>query len=186
MFMNNAENILLVEDDPGDVHLALAVLRAMKIDNTCVLAADGEMALDYLLLRGRFAARPVVHPALVLLDLKLPKVNGFEVLQNIKTNEILREIPVIALTSSREDRDIERAYELGANGYVVKGIDFDEYRKSLQVSVDYWININANPNSMGAQKTSMWLGAFSPRFLLPIDYESRSHWFGGLGSVSFR
>jgi two-component system response regulator len=143
--MSNPIDILLIEDDPADVLLALTVFRAMGIADRCAVANDGEDAMDFLRARGRFAQRTPGLPGLVLLDLKMPRVNGFDFLHRIKSDEALRLIPVIALTSSREERDIERAYDLGVNGYVVKGIDFADYRSTLQSLAQYWGSMNERP-----------------------------------------
>jgi CheY-like chemotaxis protein len=143
--MNLSTDILLVEDDPGDVRLALAVFRALKVADRCVVVNDGEQALDFLHLKGRFSKRPPGLPRLILLDLKMPRMNGFEFLQQVKADQEFKTIPVIALTSSREERDVERAYDLNVNGYVVKSIDFSDYRATLQALAKYWENVNERP-----------------------------------------
>jgi CheY-like chemotaxis protein len=143
--MNASIDILLVEDDPGDVHLALAVFRALRIEDRCVVVNDGEEALDYLHSRGLFVKRPPGMPRLILLDLKMRRMNGFELLQQIKQDDKLKVIPVVALTSSREERDVERAYDLAVNGYVVKSINFTDYRSTLQALAKYWNNVNERP-----------------------------------------
>jgi len=143
--MSERIEILLVEDDPGDVHLAFAVFRALQMEKHCAAVHDGEQAMEFLLASGGFAHRAPGLPALVLLDLKMPRVGGFDVLQRMRANERLRMVPVVALSSSREDRDVQRAYELGANGYVVKGIDFDDYRETLKSVVRYWVSVNESP-----------------------------------------
>jgi len=143
--MNEFTDILLVEDDPGDVHLALAVFRELQMADRCEVVNDGEDAIDFLKGRGRFAHRRPRLPKLVLLDLKMPRVNGFDVLRQIRAHRDLSNVPIVVLTSSREERDIERAYDLGANGYVVKGIDFADYRATLQALARYWGNVNERP-----------------------------------------
>ena len=143
--MSASIDILLVEDDPGDVHLALAVFRALRIEDRCVVVNDGEEALDYLHARGLFVKRPPGMPRLILLDLKMRRMNGFELLQQIKEDDKLRVIPVVALTSSREERDVERAYDLRVNGYVVKSINFTDYRATLQALARYWSSVNERP-----------------------------------------
>ena len=135
-------DILLVEDDPGDAHLAMAVLRAVDMARHTVVVNDGQDALDFLHLQGRFCSRRPGHPALILLDLKMPRVDGFDLLQQIKSDADLRLVPVVALTSSGEARDIERAYDLGVNGYVVKGINFGDYGSTLKSLMQYWVNVN--------------------------------------------
>jgi len=152
--MSKSIDILLVEDDPADALLALTVFRAMGIAERCAVANDGEDAMDFLRSRGRFAERVPGLPGLILLDLKMPRVNGFDFLHQIKADDGLRLIPVIALTSSREERDIERAYDLGVNGYVVKGIDFGDYRATLQSLAQYWASVNERPPGL-AQHSRM-------------------------------
>jgi CheY-like chemotaxis protein len=143
--MSESTDILLVEDDPGDIHLALAVFRALRMEQRCLVVNDGGEAIDFLKLRGRFAQRPPGLPRLILLDLKMPRVNGFDFLQLIKSDQQLKLVPVVALTSSREEQDVERAYDLGVNGYVVKGIDFSDYRTTLQTLATYWGSVNERP-----------------------------------------
>jgi CheY-like chemotaxis protein len=143
--MSKPPDILLVEDDPGDVLLALNVFRALQLEDRCAVASDGEEALAFLRTEGRFAQRAPGLPLLVLLDLKMPRVNGFEVLEQIRADPRLRTVPVVALTSSREERDVARAYDLGVNGYVVKGTDFGEYRATLETVTGYWQQMNERP-----------------------------------------
>jgi len=143
--MSESTDILLVEDDPSDVHLALAVFRTLQMQQGCVVVNDGEEAMEFLESRGRFSQRAPGLPRLVLLDLKMPRVNGFDLLQQIKTDAELKCVPVVVLTSSREARDVERAYDLGVNGYVVKGIDFADYRATLRTLADYWGRVNEHP-----------------------------------------
>ena len=167
--MNASTDILLVEDDPGDVHLALAVFRALGMAERCAVVNDGEEALDFLHARGRFAQRPPGLPRLILLDLKMPRMNGFELLQQIKADEHFRAVPVVALTSSREERDVERAYDLSVNAYVVKSINFTDYRTTLQSLANYWGTVNARLPSLERreagsakrqQSVSRWTGGF--------------------------
>ena len=117
--------ILLAEDNPNDAELALAALEEHHLANDIVVACDGAAALDYLYRRGKFAQRTNDDPAAVLLDLKMPKVDGLEVLGTIKANEKLKSIPVVMLTSTREEKDLVHSYKLGVNAYVVKPVDFD-------------------------------------------------------------
>jgi CheY-like chemotaxis protein len=140
--MIKSTDILLVEDDPGDVHLAMAVFRTINMAERTVVASDGQEALDFLRLRGRFTDRNPGLPALIVLDLKMPRVDGFDLLQQIKADAELKLLPVVALTSSREARDIERAYDLGVNGYVVKSISFAEYSETLRSVATYWGGVN--------------------------------------------
>jgi CheY-like chemotaxis protein len=143
------KNILLVEDDPRDVELTLAALDGHKLANKVTLARDGEEALDYLYLRGNFESRPGGNPIFVLLDLKMPKVTGMEVLRQIKADPQLRAIPVIVLTSSREQPDLNECYTLGVNAYVVKPVDFGEFMAAVKELGIFWAAINEPPpNSM--------------------------------------
>jgi CheY-like chemotaxis protein len=134
--------ILLVEDDPNDVELTLHALRAENLANRIEIARDGEEALDFLFNRGAFANRPTSNPRLVLLDLKLPKVNGMEVLRQIKSDAGLKTIPVVILTSSREDRDLVESYRLGVNSYIQKPVDFDQFRETVKQLGLYWLVVN--------------------------------------------
>lgn len=143
--MSDSTDILLVEDDPGDVRLALTVFRALEMAERCAVANDGEEAMDFFFSRGRFSHRPPSLLRLILLDLKMPRMNGFELLERIKNDVALKLIPVVALTSSREECDVARAYDLGVNGYVVKGIDFADYRATLQALARYWGSMNERP-----------------------------------------
>ena len=139
-------DILLVEDNPQDAELTIRSLRKRNLANHLVVVEDGEEALEYLFCRGRFAERDVNHlPKVVLLDLKLPKVSGLEVLRELKANEHTRLIPVVVLTSSRQDPDIEAAYALGANSYVVKPVDFDAFADAVSSLGLYWLLINQPP-----------------------------------------
>ena len=115
-----AKEILLAEDDPRDIELTLAALEEHNLANKVVVARDGVEALDYLYRRGQFAGRPAGHPVVVLLDLKMPKVDGLEVLRQVKDDPLLKTIPIVVLTSSRQDQDIVESYRLGVNAYVVK------------------------------------------------------------------
>jgi CheY-like chemotaxis protein len=146
--MSESTDILLVEDDPGDVHLALAVFRSLQMEERCMVVNDGEEAMAFLKARGRFLQRPPGLPRLILLDLKMPRVNGFDLLRQIKSDVQLKLLPVVVLTSSREERDVERAYDLGVNGYVVKGIDFTDYRGTLQALTKYWASLNELPPAL--------------------------------------
>ena len=137
--------ILLVEDDPKDVELTLTALEEYNLANEVVVTRDGEEALDYLFRRGTFSTRSNDNPAVLLLDLKLPKVDGLEVLQQIKSNENLRMIPVVVLTSSREERDVLASYKLGVNAYVVKPVDFHEFVDAIRELGIFWAIINAPP-----------------------------------------
>jgi DNA-binding response OmpR family regulator len=137
--------ILMVEDDPRDVELTLTALAEYNLANEVVVAGDGEEALDYLYCRGNFKARTSENPAVLLLDLKLPKVDGLEVLQQIKSDEKLKMIPVVVLTSSREERDMVASYKLGVNAYVVKPVDFHEFVNAIKELGVFWAVINEPP-----------------------------------------
>jgi CheY-like chemotaxis protein len=137
--------ILLAEDDPGDVELTLAALAAYRLADDVMVVGDGEQALDYLYRRRAFAQRPEPNPILVLLDLKMPKVNGLEVLRTIKADATLKHIPVVLLSSSREASDVAQCYEHGANAYVVKPVQFDEFMKAVQSLSEFWAAVNEPP-----------------------------------------
>jgi CheY-like chemotaxis protein len=147
--MSNLKRILLVEDDPKDVELTLTGLDEYNLVNEVVVARDGEEALDYLYRRGIHEHRAIDNPAVVLLDLKLPKVDGFEVLQQIRSDEKFKMIPVVILTSSHEERDLVRSYRLGVNAYVVKPVDFHQFVNAVKELGVFWAVINeAPPGSM--------------------------------------
>ncbi|MBA3247855.1 MAG: response regulator [Pyrinomonadaceae bacterium] len=141
----NVKRILLVEDSPYDAELTLTVLAEHRLANEVDIARDGEEALDYLYRRGRFQERENSNPTVVLLDLKLPKVDGLEVLAQMKSDAQLRKIPVVMLTSSREERDLVRSYDLGVNAYVVKPVDFNEFVNALKEIGLFWAVINQPP-----------------------------------------
>jgi CheY-like chemotaxis protein len=143
--MNELGRILIVEDDPKDVELTLTALEEYNLANEVVVTRDGEEALDYLYCRGNFKMRTSDNPAVLLLDLKLPKVDGLEVLQQIKSDEKLRMIPVVVLTSSREERDMVASYTLGVNAYVVKPVDFHEFVNAIKELGIFWAVINEPP-----------------------------------------
>jgi DNA-binding response OmpR family regulator len=143
--MNGLQRILMVEDDPRDVELSLTALEQYNLANEVVVAGDGEEALDYLYRRGKFMARANGNPAVILLDLKLPKVDGLEVLQQIRSDEALKMIPVVVLTSSHEERDMVASYKLGVNAYVVKPVDFHEFVNAVKELGVFWALINEPP-----------------------------------------
>jgi CheY-like chemotaxis protein len=143
--MTGLGRILIVEDDPNDVELTLTALTDYNLANEVVIARDGQQALDYLYCRGEFAARPAGNPAVMLLDLKLPRVGGLEVLQQIKSDERLKLIPVVVLTSSHEEKDMMRSYKLGVNAYVVKPVDFHEFVNAVKELGVFWAVINEPP-----------------------------------------
>ncbi|NWF76569.1 MAG: response regulator [Nitrospirae bacterium] len=142
----DAVEILIVEDSPTDVELTVRALREQNLANEIFIAGDGEEALDFLFCRGRYSDRnPCKSVRVVFLDLKLPKISGIEVLKEIKNNKNTRYLPVVVVTSSREDPDIQSAYDLGANSYVVKPVDFDAFRKAMSNAGLYWLLINHPP-----------------------------------------
>jgi CheY-like chemotaxis protein len=137
--------ILMVEDDPNDVELTLTALAEYNLANEVVVTRDGAEALDYLHCRGNFAGRATDNPAVLLLDLKLPKVDGLQVLEEIKADDKLRVIPVVVFTSSREERDMVASYRLGVNAYVVKPVDFHEFVNAIRELGVFWAVINQPP-----------------------------------------
>jgi two-component system response regulator len=141
--------ILLVEDNPDDLELTLRSFKKNNIANRIVVVNDGEQALNFLYGRGEYSNRYKSQlPKVVLLDLKLPKKDGLEVLKCMKNDERLRLIPVVVLTSSREESDIAKSYQLGANSYIVKPVDFDQFVKTVQQLGLYWLLINEIPNDI--------------------------------------
>jgi two-component system response regulator len=143
----NAEvkSILLVEDSPRDTEMTLNALAQHNLANEVIAVRDGAEALDYLFRRGEFAGRPAGLPAVVLLDLKLPKVDGLEVLRQIKNDPQLRIIPVVVMTSSREESDLVTSYQLGVNAYIVKPVQFQEFVEAVKVIGAFWAVINEPP-----------------------------------------
>ena len=141
----SSADILLVEDNPQDVELTLRTLEKNHLANQVFVVTDGEEALDFLYCRGRFSGRDPHPPKVVFLDIKLPKVNGLEVLKTIKSDESMRNIPVVMVTSSAEDPDIAAAYKLGANSYVVKPVDFRIFAETIVNLGLYWLVVNQSP-----------------------------------------
>jgi CheY-like chemotaxis protein len=138
--------IVIVEDDPNDAELITRVLRKYNMANRFVHLKDGAEALDFLFTRGAYAHMASLRqPKVILLDLKLPKVNGIEVLQQLKSDERTRNVPVVILTSSREERDLKDAYALGVNSYVTKPISFEEFAKTVAELGKYWLTLNRPP-----------------------------------------
>jgi CheY-like chemotaxis protein len=143
--MNSLKSILLAEDSPRDVELTLSALGEHNLANEVVVARDGAEALDYLYKRGRFEERADGNPALILLDLKMPKVDGLQVLKTVKSDEHLKAIPVVVLTSSREESDLISSYTLGVNAYVVKPVDFQQFVNAVSQVGVFWAVINEPP-----------------------------------------
>lgn len=144
--MKNFKNILLVEDNSDDELLTLRALRKNRIDNPVVVARDGAEALDYLFGRGPYAdCCKSEMPAVIFLDLKLPKIGGLEVLERLRLDQRTRLLPVVVLTSSREDQDVKEAYSRGANSYIRKPIDFNRFLEEVGQLGNYWLNLNEHP-----------------------------------------
>jgi CheY-like chemotaxis protein len=143
--MTSLGRILIVEDDPNDVELTLTALSDYNLANEVVVTRDGQQALDYLLCRAEFSTRAPGNPAVMLLDLKLPRIGGLEVLQQVKSDERLKMIPVVVLTSSSEEKDMMRSYSLGVNAYVVKPVDFHEFVNAVKELGIFWAVINEPP-----------------------------------------
>ena len=138
--------ILLVEDDIDDAEMTMHAMRKFNLANKLIHATDGEEALDFLFGKGKFTGRDVnLKPRIILLDLKMPKINGIEVLERVKSNNATKKIPVVILTSSKEDPDVSRCYELGANGYIVKPVEFDGFIKAVSELGMYWMLLNHAP-----------------------------------------
>jgi CheY-like chemotaxis protein len=137
--------ILLVEDNPDDIELTLIALEKSRLANPVVSVRDGAEALEFLRREGPYADRPEENPAVILLDKKLPKVDGHEVLRAVRGDELLRRIPVVMLTSSREERDLLRSYDLGVNAYVVKPVEFDDFMAAINDLGVFWAVLNEPP-----------------------------------------
>jgi CheY-like chemotaxis protein len=142
---NEGLEVLLVEDDPDDLELTLHALKEARITNPIQVVRDGEEALDYIFSRGKFAKRESTRPRVILLDLKLPKVDGLQVLRQIKADPHSRGIPVVILTSSSEERDLIEGYRLGANSYIQKPVDFAQFQKTIRELGYYWLVVNQAP-----------------------------------------
>jgi two-component system, response regulator len=138
--------ILIVEDNPNDSELIIRALKKHNLANDLYVAEDGQEALDFIFCRGQFESRHPIKPLkVVFLDLKLPKINGLEVLREIKSNPQTKKLPVIIVSSSKEDPDIKTAYEYGANSYVVKPVDFSDFIKSIENTGLFWLLVNEAP-----------------------------------------
>jgi CheY-like chemotaxis protein len=153
--MNYREiDILLVEDNEDDVELALHALRRENLANSIHVARDGEEALDFVFCAGAFAQRPSdAPPKLILLDLKLPKVDGIEVLRRVKGDPLTKAIPVVVMTASKEERDLVNSYQLGANSYIQKPLDFEQFRDTVRNLGLYWLVINQSPPPAAFRET---------------------------------
>jgi CheY-like chemotaxis protein len=146
--MNSAVDILLVEDSQDDIDLALHALRQGKLANSIFVVRDGEEALDFLFCRGAHSQRSFDHPPkLVLLDLKMPKVDGLQVLKQVKSDPRTRTIPVVIMTSSKEDRDLIEGYHSGVNSFIQKPVDFEQFRETVKTLGMYWLMVNQRPGN---------------------------------------
>jgi CheY-like chemotaxis protein len=145
--MNELKRILLVEDNPKDVELTLSALAENNLANEVVVTRDGAEGLDYLYRRGQFKLRAEGNPAVILLDLKMPKVDGLEVLRLIKSDMELKAIPVVMLTSSREEKDLIASYQLGVNAYVVKPVNFRDFADAVKELGVFWAIVNEPPTT---------------------------------------
>lgn len=143
--MSASKRILLVEDSENDVTLILAAFAEAHLENQVVVASDGQEALDYLYRQGAHAGRPAENPTVVLLDLKLPRVDGLQVLSRMKSDPGLKLVPVVMFTSSREEVDLVRSYGLGANAYVIKPVSFQELESALEGLRVFWTQVNEPP-----------------------------------------
>jgi two-component system, response regulator len=142
----NPVEIIIVEDNPQDAELTMRALKKLNVAYNILVAEDGEEALDMIFSRGVYEERKThTPPKVIFLDLKLPKVSGLEILKEIKTNPLTKKIPVVIVTSSREDPDIKAAYELGANGYVVKPVEFEAFSNSMLQTGIFWLTVNETP-----------------------------------------
>lgn len=151
--MDDLKSILLVEDHARDVELTLTALAEHNLANEVIVARDGAEALDYVYRRGDFERRPVGNPAVILLDIKMPKVDGLEVLRELKSNDRTKAIPIVMLTSSREERDLVESYQLGVNAYVVKPVNFHDFTDAIKEVGVFWAIINEPPAGCARKPT---------------------------------
>jgi DNA-binding response OmpR family regulator len=146
MEINSEIEILIVEDNPNDAEMTLRALKKNNLSNQVLVLSDGEEAIDFIFAKGKFSNREMhARPKMILLDLKLPKVDGLEVLKEIKGNEKTKIIPVIVLTSSKEESDMIKSYQLGVNSYIVKPVDFDKFVEAVRELGLYWLLLNQQP-----------------------------------------
>ena len=149
MVEGNAVEILLVEDNPNDVELTLRALKKRNLANRVVVVSDGEEALAFIFAEGSYSHRKIENsPKVIVLDLKLPKVDGLEVLRRVKGDERTKRIPVVVLTSSREECDVIKSYKLGVNSYIVKPVDFEKFMTSVSEIGLYWLLLNQEPSKL--------------------------------------
>ncbi len=147
--------ILLADDSENDVELTLRALRGYQVANEIVVTRDGAEVLDFLYRRGAFSTRDEVQPVVLLLDINMPKVNGLEVLAKVKSDPELRYIPVVMLTSSRQGPDVDQCYRLGANAYVVKPVDFDQFAAAVKTIGKFWAVLNERPFQSATKEDSL-------------------------------
>jgi len=169
------KSILLVDDDPRDVELTLTALETHNLANKVAVVHDGAEALDYLFCRGKFAARPPTLPLLILLDNKMPKVSGLEVLRAIRADERLKLVPVVALTSSRETPDLVEFYNQGVNAYVVKPVDFVDFMKAVRQLGVFWVGVNEPPPPVGKDATAPASSINPLPSIVPANESSPAH-----------
>jgi len=150
--MSPLKRILLAEDNPNDVELTLSALEEYNLANEVVVVRDGVEVLDYVFHRGQFADHPNGTPAVILLDLKMPRMDGLEVLRQLREDARLKRVPVVMITSSREEQDLVRSYELGVNAYVVKPVDFQKFVECIKQIGFFWALINEPPPGQSAEK----------------------------------
>ena len=143
--MTNIKRILLAEDNENDVELTLTALHECRLRNEVEVVRDGAEALDYIYKRGKYAGRGNGLPCVVLLDLKMPRLDGLEVLRQVKSDPVLKQIPVVMLTSSREEKDLVRSYNLGVNAFVVKPVDFEQFLQAIRSLGIFWAIVNEPP-----------------------------------------
>ena len=142
------KRILLADDNPNDIELAICALEEVGMADEVAVVNDGDEALDYLYRRGPFAERDLGYPIVALLDMKMPKMSGLEVLQEMKSDPVLRTIPVVMLTSSREERDLAQSYKAGVNAYIVKPVDFDKFIGAVKEVASFWGKVNQPPPAL--------------------------------------
>jgi CheY-like chemotaxis protein len=147
--MPRIKRILLAEDNENDVELTLAALHECRLSNEVEVVGDGADALDYIYHRAKFSSRATGLPCVIMLDLKMPRVDGLQVLQQIKSDPVLRHIPVVMLTSSREEKDLVSSYDLGVNAFVVKPVDFDQFLSAIKALGMFWAIVNEPPPIKG-------------------------------------
>lgn len=147
MMKSSIGTILLAEDNEHDIELTLSTLESFRLANNIMVVRDGAEALDYLLCEGEYKSRDCIMPAVILLDIKMPKIDGLQVLEVIKLHPELKTVPVVMLTSSRQERDLVQSYSLGVNAYVVKPVDYDQFSEAIRQLGVFWALINETPNT---------------------------------------